>query len=828
MVPQKRPMRLLASLFIAAALAMPLTMSSGTSANAASPGKGGPLTPRLQQLADPAFDALPPQAQAKKLSLPASGPGSLMERPGGRILVDIRVRDTSAATIRRLQATGAHPVFVDDALRIVTAEVPPPRLDALAAVQPQVLSVQEVLQPMVHATCPTGAFVSEGDTQLKAATGRSHFSVNGAGITVGVLSDSYNHLGGAPTDVVNGELPGATNPCGFTDPVAVQADGSGTDLTDEGRAMSQIVHDLAPGADIRFATAWNGEQDFANQIRNLATAGAKVIVDDVSYWAEPMYQDGVVGKAVEDVTAQGVTYLSSAGNNNTIVGANNIASYETQAFRPTTCPATVIAFEGSPAGLVCHDFNPAVATDNTYRATFNNEITYALGWNEPQFGITNDFDFLLLDQSTGEVIAWGIDYNLTTQKAFEALSYSGSATADVVVARYSGTSTPRFKFVSLGSDITAVEYATGSGGDVVGPTIFGHNASRSGATVAAIPYNNANTLEPFSSRGPATYCWGPVVGTTPAAPLASCETATVDMSATDGVVNSFFGGGSPHRFYGTSAAAPHAAAIAALVLQQRPCLTPAQVLAAMKTTAQPVGAFGADAMGAGRLDADAAIGAAGGSCGGAPTVTSVTPANGPTAGGTTVTIAGTGFTGVTGVSFGGTAAASFAASTATEISAVSPAGTGTVNVTVTGPLGTSATSSADQFTYLPTGATYYSLPPNRLLDTRSGNGLSGPFVSGVARTFQVTGRGGVPTTAIAVTGNLTVTGQTSWGFVSLTPSPIDNPTTSTLNFPVGDNRANGVTVPLSGTGTLSATYLENGPGSPTTHLIFDVTGYFAP
>jgi hypothetical protein len=126
-----------------------------------------------------------------------------------------------------------------------------------------------------------------------------------------------------------------------------------------------------------------------------------------------------------------------------------------------------------------------------------------------------------------------------------------------------------------------------------------------------------------------------------------------------------------------------------------------------------------------------------------------------------------------------------------------------------------------------TGATYVSLAPTRLLDTRIANGLSGPFSSGIARTFQVTGRGGVLANATAVTGNLTVTRQTSGGYVALTPNPTDTPPTSTLNFPLRDDRANGVTVPLSGSGTLSATYITSGSGQ-TTHLVFDVTGYFVP
>ncbi len=125
------------------------------------------------------------------------------------------------------------------------------------------------------------------------------------------------------------------------------------------------------------------------------------------------------------------------------------------------------------------------------------------------------------------------------------------------------------------------------------------------------------------------------------------------------------------------------------------------------------------------------------------------------------------------------------------------------------------------------GATYVALTPARVLDTRSGNGLAGPFSSHAARTFQVTGRGGVPGNATAVTGNLTVTGQTSNGYLFLGPVATNDPTSSTLNFPLGDDRANGVTVALGGGGTLSVTFVAPNPG-PAAHVIFDVTGYFVP
>jgi hypothetical protein len=127
-------------------------------------------------------------------------------------------------------------------------------------------------------------------------------------------------------------------------------------------------------------------------------------------------------------------------------------------------------------------------------------------------------------------------------------------------------------------------------------------------------------------------------------------------------------------------------------------------------------------------------------------------------------------------------------------------------------------------------ATYHALTPARVLDTRNGiGGSSGPVFSLVARTFQVTGAGGVPAGAVAVTGNLTVTQQSMPGYLFLGPVATYNPTSSTLNFPVGDNRANAVTVALGTGGTLSVTYVGSMAGqTATAHVVFDVTGYFTP
>jgi serine protease inhibitor ecotin len=157
--------------------------------------------------------------------------------------------------------------------------------------------------------------------------------------------------------------------------------------------------------------------------------------------------------------------------------------------------------------------------------------------------------------------------------------------------------------------------------------------------------------------------------------------------------------------------------------------------------------------------------------------------------------------------------------------------TGTLSITFVGASAAANTHVVFDVTgyFVPdaSGATYIPLTPSRILDTRYGTGLSGLFSSHTARTFQVSGRGGVPTGATAVTGNLTVTAQSSPGYLYVGPDAMNDPTSSTLNFPLGDDRANGVTVALGSTGTLSITFVAPSAG-PIAHVIFDVTGYFVP
>jgi hypothetical protein len=150
----------------------------------------------------------------------------------------------------------------------------------------------------------------------------------------------------------------------------------------------------------------------------------------------------------------------------------------------------------------------------------------------------------------------------------------------------------------------------------------------------------------------------------------------------------------------------------------------------------------------------------------------------------------------------------------------------TFTVTATNGSGTGPASWPSAAVIPVPPATFHAMTPARLLDTRSGNGMTGKLYANTPRTFQVTGRGGVPSNAVAVTGNVTVVGSTAGWAVYLGPAPIASPSTSTINFLTGQVAGNGLTVALSKTGSLAATYISS-TGNHT-DLVFDVTGYFTP
>jgi hypothetical protein len=384
--------------------------------------------------------------------------------------------------------------------------------------------------------------------------------------------------------------------------------------------MSHIVHDLAPGAQLAFASAFNGFLDFADNIRGLRAWGANIIVDDIYYFAEPLYQDGPIGVAISDVVGTGALYFTSAGNHNRPLGLNSVGSYESPAYRPTACPA------GMPGGIgaTCHDFDSGAGTSSADTITLANGgfVKLVLQWAESWNGVTTDFDIFALDNANN-IVAQSLDDNLTTQVPFETFFFSNgsglSQTYRIVINRFTNTGTPRLKFFLDQSShgITAVGFPVSSGGDIVGPTVNGHSATEFGLSVAAVPFNSTTTPETFSSRGAAAHYFGPVRDfdtVAPAVPTRALQQP--DFTATDGGCNTFFGrvptlSDPCYRFFGTSAAAPHAAGVAALIDQEANqvhlAMSQSTAKLILQSTARTMSGGNLNSVGAGLIDANAAV-----------------------------------------------------------------------------------------------------------------------------------------------------------------------------------------------------------------------------
>jgi hypothetical protein len=443
-----------------------------------------------------------------------------------------------------------------------------------------------------------GPVNSQGDRAHRADETRAAFGYAGQGIRIGLISDTYNALGGAPADIANGELPGIGNPLGNTIPVGVVQDvASGTD---EGRAMMQIVHDLAPKAQLFFATANGGVANFANNILALRNApnNCDIIIDDVSYSNEPVFYDGIIAQAVNTVTAGGAIYFSSAGNAGSLA-KNTAGAYEAD-FTDTGSPV----FAGSTKTGSVHNFGTAAA------AVIGDSITtagsfYSLHWADAPAGSGNDYDLFLISAS-GAVKASATNIQSGTQNPYEEISAPPALVAGdrLVVFKTAAAAVRAFH---LNSQRGKLKYATN------GQT-HGHGSAQAAFSVAASPaarpsaavtkpgpfpdaYSAANEVEAFSSDGPRKIFYN--ANGTPITPgnflfgtNGGITRPKPDVTAADGVSTTI--PGSLGNFYGTSAAAPHAGAIAGLLKSANPNLTPAQIRTILTTTGADIEGPGFD------------------------------------------------------------------------------------------------------------------------------------------------------------------------------------------------------------------------------------------
>ncbi|MEQ8789709.1 MAG: Ig-like domain-containing protein, partial [Pirellulaceae bacterium] len=448
-------------------------------------------------------------------------------------------------------------------------------VDDLAAVAGMtgVLSVTPVYRPYLR----SGSVQTQGDAVLNADDVRAA-GYDGSSFLIGVMSDSALNIDRSQD---TGDLPALIDR--YLEFPA----------SDEGRAMLEIIHDIAPGASLAHHSAILSELSFADGIRRLAEAGSRIIVDDIGYYAEPFFQDGVISQAIDEVAAGGVVYVSAAGN-------DTDRSYES------------MFADADPGGASdFHDFDPSAGVDTRQQVTVpaGYGVTLILQWDDPFYtmdGVTHDFNVKVYD-SAGELVKAGSNNNVSTQQPLEIIQWfgEGDGVYEVEIERVAGDGPSFLKYVlSTNSTVGTIdEYATNSG------TITGHATAAGAIAVGAVPYYDPTNIEAFSSVGSATIYFDAAGNR-----LASPEVRNKpDVVAPDNVNTTFFGRDIPEdsdtyrNFAGTSAAAPHVAAVAALLFDANPHLTRDELYSVLTSTAVDLGAAGRDEVyGFGLVDAEAA------------------------------------------------------------------------------------------------------------------------------------------------------------------------------------------------------------------------------
>lgn len=485
----------------------------------------------------------------------------------GKLEVYVYIPDLTAEHLVILQQHGVRVLQSHGPAGVVYATLPAEVLEPVA-----MLPFVRWIGLPDYATRRQGSVTSEGDITLRAEEARAAFQVAGQGVRVGIISDSLTDVQAA---VVKGDLPAQ----GVT--IVNGQDGTADpDATNEGRAMAEIIHDLAPEAALFFHSGFPDSLAMVRAIEALTTAGVQIIVDDLAFFREPVFQDGAVAQAVQKAIDAGVIFVTAAGNSAT---AHYLAPYQGVAV----------------AGEELHNFGRGDTTLNV-RVPAGGFVGVFLQWPNLADGSANtaDYDLFLVD-TDGNTLAASLDRQIGgNAPPREEVSFvdvnGGGRTVGVIVKRVAGASLP-LSLYFIGP-IVVQEH------NVPRNSIFGHPCVRGAIAAGAINANSPgfNTLEAFSSRGACEILL----------PRRDVRTKP-DVSAADGVLTSLEAF-SP--FFGTSAAAPHVAAVAALMLEAGggPAVaSAAQIANTLRYTAIDGGAKGVDnSFGYGVVDAVEAVGAA--------------------------------------------------------------------------------------------------------------------------------------------------------------------------------------------------------------------------
>ena len=497
--------------------------------------------------------------------------------------VDIRA-DVTDAVLTRIRALGGTVLSSVPEYQAIRVRLPRTALEPLATLE-AVQSIRLADQAITNQSVGTGSKVTEGDAAHQADDARTDHDVDGTGIGIGVISDGVKTLADrqasddlpARVTVLPGQKGGPLSITGFLT-------GKGGD---EGTAMLEIIHDLAPGAELYFATGRRGEAQMAQNIKDLCAAGADIIVDDLFYFREPVFQDGIVAQAVNEVTADGCFYFSVAGN------AGNLNDGTSGVWEGDYAEGSDFEVNSVSVGQT-HDFG----SDEEENQITKDGLAFVLQWADPLGASANDYDLFLVD-ADDNVLASSTTTQDGTQDPIEYIDSSGSDYTDnyLVVVKASGAAN---RYLRLDTIRGELEIAT------AGQTAR-HTAAENAVTIGAVDvrtaagaggvFNGTESVRTDSSDGPRRIFFQP--DGTPITAGNFSSTGGKLLQKPDLVAATCVSTTAPEfsPFCGSSSAAPHAAAIAALMLEAAggPAnVTLAQLRTAMTGAALDIEATGVD------------------------------------------------------------------------------------------------------------------------------------------------------------------------------------------------------------------------------------------
>ncbi len=616
----------------------------------------GPLAGKLDTNLIPAVEALhegKATAAALTRELQRSLARALPPSPTGKLALTLDVPKVDAAMLKSIEDSGANVLNSSEQWNSVSVLASLTEIDALT----QMPGVRHIALARRAIHRQQGTSPNEADHSMQTDLARAQTGLTGNGVKIGVLALSCNQsaafqAAGVVTngnltmlpDQVSGDLPASIQ---LVDPGPapgfILPDGSsfdpGSDYNDEGAAMMELIHDIAPNASLAFASGEYDQTTFAANITKLQQANCKITVDDVGYPDEPFFQDGPVAQAIRTGFNKGIAHFSAVGNDG---DAGVLGSYSPINSAAPTDPNFVY-----PSGNYFHQWNISTATPGFLPIDVpdGSGINVILQWNQPFMsyglgaGSTVDLDLLLFFDTSDPTayIASSADPQGSPGapsgdpiEIIDPVMYTNNtgATQRVYLAINSpngNVAATQFRVV-IQSDLQ-LSFPSGGAGQM---TAFGHTTLPETIAVGAIFFPdidsggkvinpgedpNAVNAELFSSKGGIVSTGGgvPFYFDTTGNPLPNAPQLrdAPAIAAPDGCSTTFFG--NPYTatvgtttynlqfsFSGTSAAASNAAAVAALLLERASLSTPTQLRLALQATATdivaaaPVSAVGPD------------------------------------------------------------------------------------------------------------------------------------------------------------------------------------------------------------------------------------------